>query len=162
METPIAPAANEAKYLVCVDHREESHAALRLACMKARVRKGSLVMLHVIPPLDFQTLGMIADKMREEQLREGREMLRKLADSIEASFGVRPRQILREGDAGDEIVTYATEDTNITMIVIGTAQQNSGRGSLASWLASQLGTKLLIPLLMVPGNLTDYQLEHLV
>ena len=33
---------------------------------------------------------------------------------------------------------------------------------LASWLAGQLGGKLLTPLLMVPGNLTDEQLQQLV
>ncbi len=34
--------------------------------------------------------------------------------------------------------------------------------TLAAWLAGQLGHKLFIPLLMVPGNLTDHQLQSLI
>ncbi|NBX04205.1 MAG: universal stress protein [Alphaproteobacteria bacterium] len=151
-----------AKYLVCVDNREESHAALRLACMKARVRNGSVEMLHIIPPADFQTLGMIADRMREERHNEAQELLDSLSTMAQENYGVTPVQCLREGPIGDEIVSVAMDDNDITMIVIGTAQQHSGRGSLAGWLASQLGSKLLIPLLLVPGNLTDFQLENLV
>lgn len=151
-----------AKYLVCVDHRDESHVALRLACMKSRVRNGSVEILHVIAPGEMQALGMIADKMREEQLAEGAALLKTLADKAEELYNVRPHENLREGNIGDEIINAAMEDTDLTMIVIGTAPLSAGRGQLASWMATQLGDKLLIPLLMVPGNLTDYQLENLV
>lgn len=151
-----------AKYLVCVDQRDESHVALRLACMKSRVRNGSVEILHVVPPGEMQALGMIADKMREEQLEEASAFLKRLADKAEENYGVRPQMQLREGAVGDEIVAAAMEDTDLTMIVIGTAPQSAGRGHLSAWLATQLGDKLLIPLLLVPGNLTDYQLENLV
>jgi len=158
----IPPTARPAKYLVCVDQREESHAALRLACMKARVRNGSVVMLHVVAPGDFQTLGAIAEKMREERQEEARALLQKLAAHAQEHYGVEPAAVLLEGVIGDEIVAAAMADADITMMVIGTAQSGSGRGSLASWLAAELGSKLFIPLLMVPGNLTDYQLVNLV
>ena len=161
---PISPSAmnKPAKYLVCVDQRDESHAALRLACMKARLRKGSVEILHIIPPSDFQTLGMIADRMREERRIDAETLLARLSKEAEDVFGITPQQTLREGAIGDEIVSYAMDGPDITMMVIGTAQQGSGRGTLAAWLASQLGDKLLLPLLLVPGNLTDYQLENLV
>ena len=156
------PASKSPKYLVCVDHREEALAALRLACMKARLRGGSVEMLHVIPPADFQTLGVIADKMREERQSEAQSLLDSLTSEAQERFGIIPLQKLREGAVGDEIIAFATDNSDITMLVIGTAEQGNGRGSLAAWLASQLGSKLPVPLLMVPGNLTDYQLENLV
>jgi len=157
-----ASALASAKYMVCVDNHEESRVALRLACMKAVARGSRVGMLHVVPPADFQTLGAIADRMREERRREGEQLLAALADEAMANFGIRPHLLLREGSAGDEVLAAALEDPEISMLVIGIAQQGSGRGTLASWLAGQLGHKLLVPLLMVPGNLTDQQLQTLI
>lgn len=160
---PLAPAVKAPKYLVCVDTREESRVALRLACMKAVARAGNVSMMHVISPADFQTLGGVAERMREERLKEGEQLLKTLADEANQTYGIRPNIILREGPTGDEIVAAALEDADVIMVVIGIAKEGAtGRGTLASWLAGQLGHKLLIPLLMVPGNLTDQQLESLI
>lgn len=158
-----APTPKPVKYLVGVDGREESKVALRLACMKARSRRGSVDIVHVIPPVDFQTLGGIADRMREERMAEGQQLLKRHADEAAAGYSVTPRLILCEGATGDEIISTAVKDPDIIMIVLGIATTHgNGRGTLASWLASQLGSKLPIPLLMVPGNLTDQQLESLI
>jgi nucleotide-binding universal stress UspA family protein len=159
----IRTAIKATKYLVCVDAREESKIALRLACMKANARGSEICMLHVIQPADFQTLGAIADRMREERKQEGQELLNTLAEEAYGTYGIRPGGLLREGSIGDEIIAAANDDTDVNMIALGIAQQgNSGRGKLAAWLAGQLGSKLFVPLLMVPGNLTDQQLQTLV
>ena len=146
------------KYLVCVDSRDESRTALRLACMKAKTRHGAVDMLHVVAPADFQTLGAVADRMREERHREGTHLLKMLAEDAFAAYGIAPAQLLREGPTGDEIIAAALEDRDIIMVVIGIAKESGGRGTLASWLVEQLGNKLFLPLLLVPGNLTDEQL----
>lgn len=150
------------KFLVCIDTREECWAALRLACMKALVRNGAVDMLHVIPPGDFQTLGTIADRMREEQRAEGEKLLNKLANDVATTYGLAPGKLLREGTPGEEIIAVAKSDSSIITVVLGIAQDHAGRGKLASWLAGQLGGKLFTPLLMVPGKLTDEQLQQLV
>ena len=150
------------KYLVCVDARIESRVALKLACMKAIERKGTVDILHVVSPADFQTLGAIADRMKEERRQEGEALLKQLADEASAEHGITPGMILREGITGDEIVAAAMDDHDIIMLVMGIALQSNSRGKLMAWLASQLGHKLLTPILMVPGNLTDQQLSSLV
>lgn len=152
----------QSKYLVGIDQHEESRVALRLACMKANARGSQVSILHVITPADFQTLGAIADRMREERKREGQELLSQLAEEAYATYGIRPHTVLREGPTGDEILAAALEDANVNMIVIGIAEHGTGRGKLASWLSTQLGSKLQVPLLMVPGNLTDQQLHTLI
>ena len=116
--------AKGAKYLVCVDARTESRVALRLACLKARARSSAVSVLHVIPPADFQTLGAIADRMREERHNEGDRLLKTLAEEARTAYGVVPSLVLREGPTGDEILAAALEDPHINMIVIGIAQQS--------------------------------------
>ena len=163
MSTATSPSIFKGnKYLVCVDSREESRIALRLACMKSNARGHKVTLLHVIAPADFQTLGTIADRMREERMQEGQQLLDTLAEEAFATYGIRPEKVLREGAAGDEIVGTIAVDPDINMIAIGVASHTSGRGKLTTWLASQLGSKLFVPLLMIPGNLTDQQLQSLV
>ena len=151
------------KYLVCVDGREECRVALRLACMKAAKRGGTVALLHVVPPADFQTLGAIADRMREERLEDGNELLAKLRTEAENNFGVTPELILLEGSAGDKIVEAAMSNPDVIMLALGVAQQqHNSRGKLTSWLVGQLGGALLVPILLVPNNLTDQQLATLI
>ncbi len=150
------------KYLVCVDAGEESRVALRLACMKATVRNGMVDILHVIPPADFQTLGAVADRIREEREQEGQALLKRLADEAGAGYGITPGMVLRQGSTGEEIIAATLEDHDVIMLMVGVAQQPGSRGKLTSWLAGQLGHKLFTPILLVPGNLTDQQLTSLV
>lgn len=149
-------------YLVCVDEREESRVAMRLACMKAKTRGYQVCLLHVLEPADFQTITTIAERMREERQQEGWRLLNTLAQEATTEYGAIPSLLLREGPVGDMIVSVLEEDAAMTMIVIGVAHASAGGGKLTTWLASQLGSKLLVPLLMVPGNLTDQQLQGLI
>lgn len=150
------------KFLVCVDTKDESKIALRLACQKANARGSEVCMLHVISPADFQTLGSVADRMREERRQEGLQLLSDLAEEAYATYGIRPATSLREGAVGEEIIAAALEDPDVNIIALGIAEEASGRGKLTAWLASQLGSKLYVPLMMIPGNLTDQQLHALV
>lgn len=150
------------KYLVCVDARPEAQAALRLAAAKAGARGGIVDMIHVIPPADFQTFNAVAERMLEERRAEAETLLKQRAEEINAAYGLMPSFSLREGQIGEEILAAAMEDIDVGMLVLGVAVQGASRGSLINWLASHLGTKLFIPLLLVPGNLTDQQLQALV
>lgn len=150
------------KFLVCVDEHEESLAALKFACLKALTRGAIVDVIHILPPADFQTLGAIAERMSEDRKMEGEKLLKHLSDKAQQLYGIVPNLILREGSTGDEIIKTIEEMKDVSVLVVGTANHMRGRGRLASWLAQQLGQKLFIPLLMVPGNLTDDQLQALM
>lgn len=157
----IKPSASP-KFLVCVDQHEESVAALKFACMKAITSAATVDIIHVLPPADFQTLGAVADRISEERRSEGEGLLKKLSEEVEQLYGVSPGLILREGSTGDEILKTISELSNISVLIVGTAHHMRGRGKLGAWLAQQLGQKLFIPLLMVPGNLTEEQIQALM
>lgn len=150
------------KYLVCVDKRDESRVALRLAMAKAYTRGGQVDMIHIIPPTDFQSLGGVVERMKKEQREAAEALMGELAAEVQEQSGLMPSITIREGAIGEEILAAAMDDVDAAMLVLGVAAQNAGRGQLVSWLAANLGAKLLIPLLLVPGNLTDQQLEALI
>lgn len=164
MENEIAaePAIKPPKFLVCVDSGAESRVALRLACEKARLRGGMIDIVHVIPPADFQSLFAVADRMQIERRQEAEQLVQKLSEEFCAPCGITPGIVLREGTIGDEIVAAALEDLDASLLVLGVAEHSASRGKLISWLAVQLGAKLFIPLMLVPGNLTDQQLQGLI
>ncbi len=150
------------KFLVCVDQHNESRAALKFACLRGVTRGAIVDIIHVIPPADFQTLGAIAERMSEERRQEGEQVLKQHAAIAKNLYDITPSLILKEGGAGDEILKAIEEMGDVSVVVIGTAHHGKGRGKLAAWLAQQLGQKLFIPLLMVPGNLSDEQLQSLM
>jgi nucleotide-binding universal stress UspA family protein len=150
-----------AKYLVCVDKGESSRTALHFACKKAIKRGGSVEMLHIIPPADMQNLFGVMDKVREEQRQEAEIMTRSLSESAFQYAGVTPSVQLREGRPGEEIINAALEDNSVNMLVLGASPESAKRGSLIQWLGSKLGDRLLVPIMLVPGNLTDLQIDEL-
>lgn len=149
-----------AKYLVCVDTGSEALVALRFACIKAKKRGGQVAVLYVMPNADVRALSSVADKMRAERAAEAETLLGTLREEALRFAGIAIETIVREGSPGDEIIKYVMEDVDTNMLVLGVPQQ-AKRGKLMTWLASQLGNKLLIPLMLVPGNLTDQQIEEL-
>lgn len=150
------------KFLVCVDQHEESLAALKFACLRAVTRGAIVELVHIMPPADFQTLGMVADRMNEERRSEAEQLLKRLSNEAIQLYGVSPLAVLREGNPGDEILKLVGEMGDVSILIIGTAQHMKGRGKLAAWMAQQLGQKLFVPLLMVPGNLTEDQIKALM
>jgi nucleotide-binding universal stress UspA family protein len=116
--SPLSPR----RILVAVDCSEQSRWATEVAFSLAAKTGCDLALLHVVPAhvtgvSAAGSLGMFAGGLR----KQAAEVLHEAALGLPAS--VRPLKILREGDAGDEIVAAARE-WNADLIVMGT----HGRG----------------------------------
>ncbi len=135
--------------------------ALHYACKHAIKRGGSVEMLHVVPPADMQNLFGVADKMRAEQRQEAEMMAKALSESAFQYSGVTPTVQIREGRPGEEIINAALADNDVNMLVLGASPESAKRGALIQWLAGRLGDRLLVPIILVPGNLTDLQIDEL-
>lgn len=149
------------KFLVCVDASPQSRAALRFAALRARNVGGRVAMLTVVEPVEFGEWMAIADTMEAEQREEAELLLHELAREVQALTGLFPELLIRTGHIGDEILAAIREDEDIHALVVGAAPPAVRKGSLISWLAGQLAGALEIPLVVVPGNLTDRQIERL-
>ena len=148
------------KFLVCVDQGETSRTALRFACIKAKKRGGLVDILHVTQPAGFQSLFSVADQIQADSRDEAESLMNRLSEEANALSGVTPSILLREGDVGQEILKAAVEDQGVNMIVLGVSPGQS-KGKLVGWLSSQLGSELILPMMLVPGNLTDQQIDEL-
>ncbi len=149
------------KFLVCVDDTDHARVALRFAALRAQRRQGRLDVLHILEPSDYQGLKSVAGKMREEKRREGTMLLQRMAEQIQEEYGLIPCLILREGVLQEEIITATEEDVDANMLILGASPDGDGRTELIAAVAKQLGRRVQVPMIVVPGNLTDQQIEAL-
>lgn len=159
---PKAPKIKPVKFLVCMDDTEHARIALRFACSRAHKRGGSVDIVHVIDTEEVQSYPLMAAKMMEEKRQAARQLLKAVHEEIARWETVPVGEVIREGQIGEEILKVVEDDFDANMLVLGMAPESSPKGRhLVSWLTSQLGKRLLIPLMVVPGNLTDLQIEEL-
>lgn len=157
----LQPLPEKAKILVCINDSEHSKVALKFACYKANRVNCPIQLLHILEPTDSQAFLAVDDVMRKEKRQEAEKLMQEFSDYVHEWTKTIPEIILREGMVGEEIANTIEEDTNISMLVIGTSPDSPSRGKLLPWLSTAIGDRLLIPMLIIPGNLTDQQIEAL-
>src|SRR5690606_15853098 len=107
------------KLLVVVDGTPESERALHFAAKRAEHTGGSVALLTVISPADFQHWLGVGDIMREEAEEEARKILEYMVSAAQACSGVVPETVIREGDIAEELINLIEADEDIAILVLG-------------------------------------------
>lgn len=139
-------------YLVCVSTEKRSEAALHVACSFARRSNGYIILLHVIEPMDFQSIGIISDKIRKKQYDESQELLENIAKKTNDLFDITPVIMISEGLIEEQIIEAAEQDKNIKMVITQTPAGSAKNSKTIPALVASVGNKLGIPILVVPEN----------
>jgi nucleotide-binding universal stress UspA family protein len=152
-------AGHKAKFLVIVDDTPECDRAVYYASRRAARVGVSVVMLRIIETSDHsqQWLG-VADIMRAEAHEEANAMLAKAAARSNGIAGITPECVIREGEPDEEILKLIEEDEDIAVLVLAAGVDTEGPGPLVSSLGKIAGT-FPIPIAIVPGQLTDEELD---
>jgi len=161
---PVADAASsqERVFLVVVDESEELRVALRYAARRARHTGGRVALLYVIEPTaDLQHWMAVETLMREEQREEAEALLQKIASEVFDLAGTMPVVYIREGRRRDELLALIEEEPGISILVLAASTANEGPGPLVSALTDKMINRMRIPVTVVPGNLTDEQVDAL-
>ncbi|RMF12047.1 MAG: universal stress protein [Alphaproteobacteria bacterium] len=149
------------KFMVVVDETPEFRRALRFAALRAARIKGGVVLLNIIPPADFQHWMAVENLMREEARQEMQPFLDELVAEVRALAGITPEVVVREGKPQDEILAQIEEDPDIHVLVLGAASEENP-GPLVSAFSGPMLRKIHIPVLFVPGSLTDEEIDRLI
>jgi nucleotide-binding universal stress UspA family protein len=156
---PAAPPPKERVFLVVVDESEEMQNALRYASRRARKTNGRVALLYVIEPAEFQHWLGVERVMQDEARQQAEQTLQALAAKVQALTTKMPALYVREGRRRDELLALIKEEPTISLLVLATATGREGPGPLVSYLVSQLGGQLDIPVTLVPGLLTEEQID---
>lgn len=152
---------SERTFLVVVDDTEEMRAALRYACRRARATGGRVALLRVIAPAEFQHFAAIGRLMSDEARADAEALLLRLGGEVQQISGELPVIHVREGDPRDELLALIDQEPSISILVLAAGTGADGPGPLVSALAGRSIGKLRIPLIIVPGNLTDRLIDSL-
>jgi nucleotide-binding universal stress UspA family protein len=153
--------ARDRIFLCVVDASPELRVAIRYACRRAKYTGGRVALLYVMEPADFQHWMAVEEKMREERREEAERVLHEHAAHVNDLLGAMPSLYVREGQARDVIEALVREEPRISVLVLGASAEKKGPGPLVSSLAGKLSGKFPIPITVVPGTLTDEQIDAL-
>ena len=152
------------KFLVVVDESAEVETALFFSASRIQHSGGSLVLLYLIQPQDYQHWMGVKQMQLEEETNKAKALFRLFRRKLNtAGFeAVAIEEIIREGKVGEEIVKLIDEDEDIAILVLGAATDAKGPGPLVSSLAAgKLAGSFPIPITIVPGDLTLDEIKAL-
>jgi nucleotide-binding universal stress UspA family protein len=149
------------KLLVVIDDTGECDRAVYYASRRAARLSASVIMLRVIETHDHgqQWLG-VADIMRAEAHDEANAQLNKYAARANGVAGITPERVVREGEKVQEILNLIDEDEDISALVLAAGTESEGPGPLVASIGKASGA-YPIPVAIVPGHLTDDELDAL-
>jgi nucleotide-binding universal stress UspA family protein len=149
------------KCLVIVDDSAEWDRAVYYASRWAVRVGGAVVMLRVIEILDQnqQWLG-VADVMRAEAIEIAETALDRASGRANGIAAITPERVIREGDPLEQLREVIEHDADIAILVLGASDGAEGPGPLVSIMARTVGS-FPIPVIIVPGNLTDAEVDAL-
>lgn len=160
MPTEEARARRDRVFLVVVDDSPERAVALRYACLRAAKSGGRVALLRVVEPVEQSEWAGIGAMMQAERRDEAETLLSGLASQVTDITGGLPILLLREGDAAEELLALLDEDPRISILVLATAPGSKGPGPLISALTGRLAHRLTVPMTVVPGGMSDAELER--
>ena len=150
-------AGHARKFLLVVDVSQEVESALYYAASRILRSSGSLVMLYVIEPQEFQHWVGVRQVQLEEETNKARALFRlfrrKLHNVGFENIGVE--EVVREGsNKAETLLRLIEEDEDIAILVLGASTDPKGPGPLVSSLAAgKVAGTFPIPITIVPGNL---------
>jgi nucleotide-binding universal stress UspA family protein len=153
------PKPSGRTFLVVIDNSPELRIAMRYACRRAYRTGGRVALLHVIDDEDFRQFIGVSDVMREESRQEAEALVQKMASEVQKLSGAMPVLYLREGNRRDELLKLIAEEPMISILVLGASTNPKGPGPLVSALTGKFVSRLRIPVTIVPGNLSDEDIE---
>ena len=72
-----------------------------------------------------------------------------------------PVVFIRRGSARDQLLELLVEEPSISILVLAAGTGSKGPGPLISTLAGKLYSKLQVPITIVPGTLSDEDIDAL-
>ena len=146
-------------FLVVVDESPELANALRYACRRAKRTGGRVAMLYVMEPPEGQQWGAVMDLMRQEARQEAEAAVARYAEIAQSLTGQPPIVHIREGKSRDELLKLIGEDRSISVLVLGSSKNSDGPGPLVSAFTGKSAGQMRIPLTIVPGMLTEAEID---
>ncbi len=146
-------------YLTIIDETPEAHVALRFAARRAAKTGGAVHLLALVPKQAFNAFAGVQATIEEEARDRAEVMANGAAGELMVESGKMPQIAVRVGDGKTVIAEYLEEHPEVAALVLGAAAEGPP-GPLVAHFSHSVG-ELHCPLFIVPGSLTDEELDRL-
>jgi nucleotide-binding universal stress UspA family protein len=117
--------------------------------------------MYCIAPAEFEYWAGVGELMRAEAREEAEANMAIHASYAHQFTGEVPVLYVREGDAHEELISLINEETQISLLVLGADTQSETAGPLISFMMAKGAANCRVPITVVPGNLSDDQIDAL-
>ena len=146
------------KFLVVVDNTPEHKVALRFATRRAQHTGGRVTLMCPAQLPDFQQWRGVEEIMRDEAHAEAENMLYEAAKLVNELSGILPELVIPYGLATECLFELLRGDKDISILVLASGTGKEGPGPLVSMFSTAVQA---IPVTIVPGNITNEQIDAL-
>jgi nucleotide-binding universal stress UspA family protein len=146
------------KFLVVVDKTPECRVAVRFAARRAQHTGGRVTLLCVAATVDFQQWKGVEEIMMDEAHQDAEALVYESAKTINELTGITPELLIEQGEATDCLMDLIQRDHDISILVLASGTAKEGPGPLVSLFATKVQP---IPVTIVPGNLSDEEVDEL-
>ena len=150
------------KFLVVLDETSECDRAVTYAAYRAARTGGALTMMVAIEPGQFQHWLGVKEIMIAEAREAAEERLADFKEKVEEIAHIPTECVIREGSISEQITALINEDEDIGILVLAAAVgAKEGPGPLVSSIASHSQGAFPIPVTIVPGDLSNLDIDAL-
>ncbi|HEX2793734.1 MAG TPA: universal stress protein [Croceicoccus sp.] len=147
-------------YLVIMDETPEARVALRFASRRAAKTQGAVHIIALVPKQQFVAFGGVQATIEEEAKSRAEVLVMAAAGNLLQESGRMPTISVKVGDGAKVVADYLAEHGEVAALVLGAAAEGTP-GPLVSHFAGQRAGQLPCPLMLVPGGLSDEQIDAL-
>ena len=149
-------------FLVVADDSKELHQALYYAARRAATAGGEIALFRCIEPVEGQLWGGVSEIMEAETEQASKVLLQELSDYCEKLGAPKPRTFVKRGIVNQELFKLINNESSIRVLVLGVSTETGNPGPLINYIISNGSNECRVPITIVPGNLSDDQIDALV
>ena len=147
-------------YLVVVDDSEEARVSLRFAARRAAKTNGRIEVIGIVEPQDFVQFGGVQAAIEEEQRLRIEGVVSSAIGEILDESGVEAQIVVRQGEPAKTLRDYLEGRDDVSALVLGAAPSGNPGPLVGSFCGNDSG-KLPVPVMLIPGSISDERLEQL-
>ncbi|MDH7797968.1 MULTISPECIES: universal stress protein [unclassified Beijerinckia] len=149
------------KFLVVIDGSAESAQAIAFAARRAARTKAIMMLLSIVEVEQSQEWLAVSEMMRQEGEDRANDQLELAATRARELVDVEAERVVRFGPKLEQILGLIEEDPDISLLVLAAASGPDGPGPLVTMMAGKAAGTFPIPVVIVPGALSDEDIEAL-
>lgn len=147
-------------YFVIIDETEEALVALRFASRRAAKTGGAVHLLALVPPQPFNAFAGVQATIEEEARARAESLAAAAAGSILSESGQMPVISVKQGESTKVVNEYLAGHPEVAALVLGAAKEG-GPGPLVSHFTGAGAGQLPCPVFVVPGSLSEEDIDRL-